>query len=273
MIYSPALTESLLVMRMKIFSSLLGYAISLGYRRALAPHPDRSKYQDRHSARRINALIPSSGAGRSYLEIGVERGLTFEAVRAELKVCVDPAPLFLKSTLPLGAQLVVSTSDSFFSDESGDQTFDFIFLDGLHTAEATYRDLVGALKWLSPGGTVLVDDVLPSDEASGLPSYRASQLEKRKLGINHSRWYGDVWKVVWLIVTRYPDIQLELIGSGSDEHTQAIVKPPKELSGFGLNPDADLAFMESLNFNDVVTDEGLGALAVPEASVLAKLTD
>lgn len=258
---------------MKIFSSILGYAISLGYRRVLAPQPDRSKYLDRHSARRINALIQSSGSGKSYLEIGVERGLTFEAVRAEIKVCVDPAPLFRRDSLPTGVQLVVSTSDNYFADGGSGHPFDFVFLDGLHTAEATYRDLVGALNWLSPGGTVLVDDVMPTDEASALPSYGDSQLEKKKQGVKHSRWYGDVWKVVWLLVTKYPDIELFLIGSGGDEHTQAIVRLPNGISGFGSDPDADLAFMESLKFHDVVTDGGLLAFASPEELVLMKLTE
>lgn len=257
---------------MKFLSSLLGYAISLGYRRALAAQPDRSKYLDRHSARRINALIQSSGSGKSYLEIGVERGLTFEAVRAEIKVCVDPAPLFKRGSLPIGAQLVVSTSDDYFAGGASGFTFDFVFLDGLHTAKATYRDLLGALRWLSPGGTVLVDDVMPTDEASALPSYRDSQVEKKKQGIKHSRWYGDVWKVVWLLITKYPDIELVLIGSGGDQHSQAIVKLPKGLSGFGSDPDADLAFMESLNFCDVVTEEGLVALALPEKAALSSVT-
>ena len=256
---------------MKILSSILGYAISLGYRRVLAPQPDRSKYLDRHSARRINALLQSSGSGKSYLEIGVERGLTFEAIRAEIKVCVDPAPLFKRDSLPVGAQLVVSTSDNYFAGGASGHTFDFVFLDGLHTAEATYRDLIGALKWLSPGGTVLIDDVMPTDKASALPSYEESQLEKKKQGIQHSRWYGDVWKVVWLIAAKYPGIQIVLLGSGGDEHTQAIVKLPKGLSGFGLDPDSDLAFMEGLNFDDVVTGEGLAAFASPEEIVLSKL--
>ena len=257
---------------MKFLSSLLGCAISLGYRRALAPQPDRSKYLDRHSARRLNALIQSSGSGESYLEIGVERGLTFEAVRAEIKVCVDPAPLFKRDSLPLGAQLVVSTSEDYFAGGASGYTFDLVFLDGLHTAQATYRDLVAALNWLSPEGTVLIDDVMPTDEASALPSYEDSQLEKKKQGIKHSRWYGDVWKVVWLLVTKYPDIELVLIGSGGDEHTQAIVKLPNGMSGFGSDPDADLAFMESLQFHDVVTDWGLLALASPEELALMKLT-
>lgn len=217
--------------------------------------------------------MQSSGSGKSYLEIGVERGLTFEAVRAETKVCVDPAPLFRRDSLSTGAQLVVSTSDDYFANGASGHTFDFVFLDGLHTAEATYRDLNGALKLLSPGGTILVDDVMPTDEASALPSYRDSQLEKKKQGIKHSRWYGDVWKVIWLVVTKYPDIQLVLIGSGGDEHTQAILKIPMGLSRFGSDPDADSAFMESLNFHDVVTLSGLVALASSEELVLSKLTE
>lgn len=257
------------VLGMKLATTVLGYAIRLGYRRVLAPSPDHSKYLNRHSARRINALMPLSGSGRRYLEIGVERGLTFEAVRADFKVCVDPAPLFRKDSLPTGAQLVVSTSDDFFAGGASEDTFDFVFLDGLHTAEATYRDLVGALKRLSPGGTILIDDVMPTDEASSLPSYCDSQVEKKKQGIAHSRWYGDVWRVVWLLVTKHPEFEVTLVGAGGDDHTQAIVKNADGSESFGSDPGLDLAFMEKLNFRDVVNEEGLVALALPEKVALS----
>lgn len=257
---------------MKLLSHLLEYAVSLGFRRALASHPNRSKYQNRHSARRINTLLPSSGSGKRYLEIGVARGVTFEAVRAEFKVCVDPAPLFRRDSLPAGSQLIVSTSDDFFADGANGEIFDFIFLDGLHTAEATYRDLVGALNCLSPGGTILIDDVMPTDEASSLPSYSDSQTEKKLQAIGHSRWYGDVWRLVWLLVSKHPAIELSLIGSGGEDHTQAIVKCPKGPSGFGLNPEADLAFMGNLSFDDVVKDGALSALASPEELILSRFT-
>lgn len=261
-----------MVLGMNFAATVLGYAIRLGYRRVLAPSPDHSKYLSRHSARRINALMPLSGSGGRYLEIGVERGLTFEAVRADFKVCVDPAPLFRKDSLSTGAQLVVSTSDDFFAGGASEDTFDFVFLDGLHTAEATYRDLVGALKRLSPGGTILIDDVMPTDEASSLPSYRDSQVEKRKQGIAHSRWYGDVWRVVWLLVTKHTEFEVILVGAGGDDHTQAIVKSADGSGSFGSNPSSDLAFMESLNFCDVVTEEGLAALALPEKAALSSVT-
>lgn len=255
---------------MGILTTLARAVIFLGYKRPLAPNPARSKYRNRHSARRINALMPSSGVGTRYLEVGVERGLTFEAVQAELKVCVDPFPLFRKNSLPKGTRLVVSTSDEFFATEVGSLQYDFIFLDGLHTAEAAYRDLVGAFKMLAPGGTILIDDVMPSDEASSLPAYRDSKFAKRRQGITHSRWYGDVWRVAWLLVTNYPSIEVTLVGSGGNDHTQAVIKCRDSVGEFGLDSRRDEDFMKKLKFHEVVNPNGLGALVSPEKLALSR---
>ena len=257
---------------MTLASNMVAAAIRLGYRRALSPTPTKSRYQSRHSARRINALLPHSGLGKSYLEIGVERGLTFEAVVAELKVCVDPEPLFRPASLPEGSYLVTATSDKYFAESAESDHFDFIFLDGLHTAIATYSDLLGAIKLLSPGGTILIDDVLPTDEVSAHPSFQVSNSEKRKYGISHSRWYGDVWRVAWLVLRRYPEIEVTLIGAGGDDHTQAILKLPSGLSSIGADIEGDLTFMSELKFNEVVTESGLSKIAIPEGLVLSGLT-
>lgn len=257
---------------MKLASQVMTLMVRSGYRRKLAPTPTKSRYQHRHSARRINALLEKGGSGRSYLEIGVERGLTFEAINAVHKVCVDPAPLFKVNSAAAGAHVVVSTSEDYFASQTSGERFDFVFLDGLHTAEATYADFIGAVRVLAPGGMILIDDVLPSDEASALPSFDASQKKKKISGISHTRWYGDVWKVAWLLIEKYPEISVTLIGSGGSDHTQAIVQVPVGWQALDANVERDLTFMEGLSFGDVVTDDGLASHALPEKEALARFS-
>jgi len=100
----------------------------------------------------LNALVKAHGY-TSYLEIGVESGYTFDRVAVQHKVGVDPNGL---ATLQL-------TSDEFFAANL--EAFDLIFVDGCHEEHQAYRDMVHALAFLRPGGTVVVHDCLPSTRA------------------------------------------------------------------------------------------------------------
>lgn len=108
---------------------------------------------------------------RSYLEIGCYNNATFHGVDvAGPKVGVDPKK---------GGTLRM-TSDEFFRENR--QTFDLVFVDGLHHAEQVQRDVLNAVACLNPGGVVAVHDCLPTLEEH--------QMRHRVL---HS-WTGDVWK-------------------------------------------------------------------------------
>ena len=65
---------------------------------------------------------------------------------------------------------------------------------------------------------------------------------------------------------------MTLVGAGGDDHTQAILKSRDGSGSLGSDSVSDLAFMESLNFADVVSEEGLVALAAPEKAVLSAFT-
>jgi hypothetical protein len=100
-----------------------------------------------------------------YLEVGVNQGKTFNALRARTKVAVDPKFLFdhqkVASTVS-GTSFWETTSDDYFGRIAGrDAEFDVIYLDGLHTSEQTIRDLVNAFSFLKPGGVIVIDDVFP----------------------------------------------------------------------------------------------------------------
>ena len=49
------------------------------------------------------------------------------------------------------------TSDDFFIDNT--KNFDVIFIDGLHTYEQCQRDCINSLKFLNPGGILIIEDI------------------------------------------------------------------------------------------------------------------
>ena len=113
----------------------------------------------------------------SYLEIGVAGGATFRHIPLRDKVGVDPQ---WRLWYALDPKVRKVTSDRFFARNRRD--FDLVFVDGLHHAEQAYRDIVHALEVLRPGGTVLVHDCMPEDEAQ--------QAVPRR----QTSWTGDVWR-------------------------------------------------------------------------------
>lgn len=108
----------------------------------------------------------------SYLEIGVQAGHNFKAVKASRKIGVDPDPH--------SVALYKITSDKFFMNNT--RKYDLIFVDGLHHAGQVYLDILNALKCLETGGTILVHDLKPSSE----DMQRVPRITRE--------WTGDGWK-------------------------------------------------------------------------------
>ena len=57
-------------------------------------------------------------------------------------------------------EFVVSSSTKFLERTTG--RYDFIFLDGSHEADMIYREIVGSLRLLTPGGCILLHDFFPN---------------------------------------------------------------------------------------------------------------
>src|SRR3990167_8419029 len=117
----------------------------------------------------INALIKKHNYTK-YLEIGTQNNVCFNAINIENKVGVDP----------VSGGTFRGTSDEFFAQNT--ETFDIIFIDGLHTAEQVYVDLTNAMKVISDNGAIVVHDCLPSCELH------------QKVPMEYHIWNGDVWK-------------------------------------------------------------------------------
>jgi hypothetical protein len=161
------------------------------------------------SPRRLNTLIRELHLS-SYLEIGVLDGETFANVNARRRYGVDPHPLFDAVFLPRGASFAVMTSDAFFATIRKSKHFDVAFIDGLHTVDQTYRDLINTFSHLR-SGVILIDDTVPSDEFSAIPDQEASYLARDAAGLEGRPWHGDVWRVVMLLDRHHPELEWRTI--------------------------------------------------------------
>ncbi len=109
---------------------------------------------------------------KNYLEIGCDKDENFSKIKVEKKVGVDP----------IRGGTMRMTSDEFFN--SNKETFDIIFLDGLHTYEQTIADIDNSLNIINEGGVIIIHDCLPKKIWN--------QIVPRVYG----HWNGDVWKAI-----------------------------------------------------------------------------
>ena len=126
----------------------------------------------------INALIKKHGF-KTYLEIGTQNDVCLSNVKCDRKVGVDPAPKAQDDKYC--NKHYKTTSDAFFAQNK--ETFDIIFIDGLHHADQVDKDIVNSLAVLNKGGIIVMHDCNPLDELS------------QTVPMPHCpSWNGDVWK-------------------------------------------------------------------------------
>jgi len=142
----------------------------------------------------INSLTRTSD---SYLEIGVEYGLTFKNIHFLDKTGVDPDPKFEVEDKD---SLKLLTSDDFF--EANKKIFDVIFIDGMHQSEYVLKDMNNSIECLSENGIIFMDDILPTsyNEQLKIPNKHYYENGILKYG---EPWTGDVWKVMFYIFNHY----------------------------------------------------------------------
>jgi hypothetical protein len=170
------------------------------------------------SPRRINKIADHLEL-RSYLEIGVQAGLTFTNINVNRRVAVDPNFLFdITFHMDEHTSFETLTSDEFFTQLSISSKFDFIFIDGLHTFEQTYRDLCNAFLHWHAGSVILIDDTLPNDVYSVLPDHALAIKFRRDAGGLDQSWHGDVFKTIFALHDFHPGLNYRTItGSGNPQ--------------------------------------------------------
>lgn len=147
---------------------------------------------------------------KSYLEIGCDRNQIFSQLTVEKMVGVDPAK---------GGN-VRMTSDEFFAQNT--DTFDVIFIDGLHYHEQVSKDLDNALTVLNKGGIIILHDMLPiSEREAVVPIPTTKQV-----------WLGDVWRLAFDLSNR-TDINFNLVLI--DHGCGVVTKGPQESKNIAPN--------------------------------------
>lgn len=176
---------------------------------------------DTPSSRRLKRIAAHIGA-RSYLEIGVARGATFNNVGLPRQVGVDPHFLFSTEAFHrAGVDFLAITSDEFFISRRPPETFDLIFLDGFHTFEQTFRDFCNSLTSAHDRTVWLIDDVLPIDPYSALRNHEDAVAFRKRAGItaHPGAWHGDVYKMVFMIHDFFPTLSYVTIATGGNPQT------------------------------------------------------
>ena len=167
----------------------------------------------------INTIARKIGA-KSYLEIGVDNGINFNRIECDYKIGVDPNPQ-IKNILSM-------TSDYFFAQN--EESFDIIFIDGLHERAQVYRDIVNALDVLNPGGYIICHDMNPPTKERQLVPWTGGD------------WNGDCWKA--FVDLRRERIDLDMMTIDTDEGVSIITRGFQAL----LSINEDLTY-ENLDRN------------------------
>lgn len=134
----------------------------------------------------INDLIRENGYTK-YLEIGYGDGYCFNRIECENKLAVDPSP-----TVPEHEGCIITTSDKFF--RSNTDTFDLVFIDGLHHADQVRKDINNASKCLNERGMIVIHDLCPTSK------------EMQEVPRNVKEWTGDCWRAMVGFRRKYPDV-------------------------------------------------------------------
>ena len=186
----------------------------------------------------------------AYLEIGVNRGETFSNIKAARMTAVDPKFRFDKNewaaSMPK-AKFCEVTSDAFFQTCS--DTFDVIYLDGLHTFEQTLRDFANAIEFLNAGGIILIDDVIPSSYHAAMPNLKESRELIRIRQDPSGAWMGDVYRLVFFIERFFQQYSYATV---SQNHGQTVVW--KKARAIPRVPGRSVAEIAALPFERVYLD-------------------
>jgi predicted O-methyltransferase YrrM len=152
----------------------------------------------------IKLAIKTTNA-KSYLEIGCDKDQIFSRIDIDNKIGVDPVR---------GGNRRM-TSDEFF--EQNDQTFDVIFIDGLHYYDQVTKDVNNAIEVLNPHGIIIIHDMLPENAIQASVPF----TEKAKY-----KWLGDVWRLGFDLMARTNVIfNLVLIDCGCGVVTRGPQEP------------------------------------------------
>lgn len=140
-----------------------------------------------------------------YLEIGCRTGASFAPVRSKT-IAVD---VFFRAKKNIIGQkralhIFQQTSDDFFASgflNKNDIQLGLSFLDGMHLFEYLLRDFIGTEAASDPRGVIMIHDCVPYN----------LEMTTRDLSAIAGAWTGDVWKILPILKTWRPDLELTML--------------------------------------------------------------
>lgn len=224
----------------------------------------------------LQDLIEKQGY-QNFLEIGTHKGKTFLPLECKNKTAVDPNfkisfPFLIKwlykNPSNFRNRYFSMTSDAFFKKKNGylkkNGGPDLVFIDGLHTFEASLKDVLNTLKYIDPKGAIVLHDCFPPTKASATPAISLKEAAKMNIPDWEGSWCGDVWKTIYYLRELYKN-ELEVFVINTDLGL-GIIKI-NSLNPIDLKIDQKLFKMvDSFDFNFLKKDpsERLGLIEVGE---------
>jgi len=146
----------------------------------------------------IQSIINKINA-KTYLEIGVAKGVNFIRINASKKIGVDPKFKLPEEYLRKQNESYYEIkSDEFFRGYKkllGELALDVVFIDGLHTYEQSLKDVNNSLEHLSENGIIIMHDCNPKSKAAAQKNIFDTK-QFRLAGDNSKGWNGDVYKTI-----------------------------------------------------------------------------
>ena len=194
----------------------------------------------------------------NYFEIGVQTGFCFFKIKADNKIAVDPnfiiklknrVKAYLTNTSNFNNKFFELTSDDFFLQQGefikNLGGIDVIFIDGLHLYEQVVTDIENSLKYLNPGGVILVHDCNPLTANAAVRAYTSEEVAAMNLPGYDYIWNGDVFKAIIKLRATRADLDIMVINA---DHGVAIIRRSTTANRLSLtSAQADEFTYEELN--------------------------
>lgn len=171
---------------------------------------------------------------KSYLEIGVRiANDNFNNIKVPVKVGVDSG---IEGVFEGTCKM---TSDEYFLQNT--DTFDLIFIDGLHEKEQVLRDIENSLNVLNENGVIICHDMNPKIKEHQLPitdPVRQKYVKDQKeLGNKeYGFWTGDCWKSFVHLRSYRSDLEMFVIDT---DFGVGVIKRGSQLT---INTPAELTY-------------------------------
>lgn len=172
----------------------------------------------------INEILKRKKKVSTYLEIGVRNGKCFFSIKAKHRIAVDPnfrigKRAYLKAygmnpLRRLRDSFFEQTSDAYFTQHNPQRRRmpDVVLVDGLHTYEQAYRDVVNSVNILNENGVIVMHDCNPDSMPAAYPANSPEEVIAMNFPGWNRVWCGDVWKAIVRLRTE-PDLEVFVLNT------------------------------------------------------------